>query len=689
MHSKHKSIKQQLISISLLTTTVALLLTGIILIVDETIAFRSSLVNNLTAQAKIIGNNSTAAIAFNDYQAAEETLSALKAIPNVVSAMIYAQDGRIFARYKRADLKHFPVPSPGKEDYEFGINRLSVFQDIALDKEIIGTIYIQSDLKELYVRIIRNAGTVIVLIALSIFVAFLLLSKLQHAITKPILDLTHLMQIVSTRRDYSVRSPIQRGDELGFLSKGFNEMLEQIQTRDTEIKRSYEQLSQELAERKRAEETIKYMAYYDSLTGLPNRTLFNDRLSQTMLQAQRYGQKVAVVFFDLDNFKNINDTLGHTTGDLLLKAIAERLTNIIRGVDTISHQGGDEFSILISGINHVQDVAKIAQKILDALSEKIRLDEHEIFITASMGISLYPSDGDSAETLVKNADIAMYAAKEQGRNNYQFYTPAMNTIIFERITLENSIRKALEKDEFVVYYQPRINIKTGQITGMEALARWQHPDLGLTLPLKFIPLAEETGLIIPIGEQVMWKACKQNKMWQDSGFPHLCIGVNFSAKQFQQKNLIEMITKVLTNTGLKPDRLELEITESTIMRDIRHATSTLHELHEIGIKISIDDFGTGYSSLSYLKNFPIDMLKIDRSFLIGVTTNSDDKAIVDAIIAMAHILKLKVIAEGVETEEQMEFLRSHNCDEAQGYLFSKPLPSEELAQLLVNKSKLH
>ena len=532
MHSKHKSIKQQLISISLLTTTVALLLTGIILIVDETIAFRSSLVNNLTAQSKIIGNNSTAAIAFNDSQTAEETLSALKAIPNVVSAMIYAQDGRVFARYKRADLKHFPVQSPSKEGYEFGINRLSVFQDIVLDKEIIGTIYIQSDLKELYVRIIRNAGTVIVLIALSIFVAFLLLSKLQHAITKPILDLTHLMQIVSTRRDYSVRSPIQRGDELGFLSKGFNEMLEQIQTRDTEIKLSYEQLSQELAERKRAEETIKYMAYYDSLTGLPNRTLFNDRLSQSMLRAQRYGQKVAVVFFDLDNFKNINDILGHTTGDLLLKAIAERLTNILRGVDTISHQGGDEFTILISGINHVQDIAKVAQKILDALSEKIRLDEHEIFITASMGISLYPSDGDSAETLVKNADIAMYAAKEQGRNNYQFYTPAMNTIIFERTTLENSIRKALEKDEFIVYYQPRVDIKTGQTTGMEALVRWQHPDMGIVLPLKFIPLAEETGLIIPLGELVMWKACKQSKMWQDSGFSSLRIGVNFSARQF-------------------------------------------------------------------------------------------------------------------------------------------------------------
>lgn len=687
MHSKHKSIKQQVISVSLLTTTVALLLTGIILIVDETIAFRSSLVNNLTAQAKIIGNNSTAAIAFNDYQAAEETLSALKAIPNVVYAIIYAQDGIVFARYKRADLKHFPVQSPSKEDYEFGINRLSVFQDIALNKEIIGTIYIQSELRELYVRIIRNTGTVIVLIALSIFVAFLLLSKLQHAITKPILDLTHLMQIVSTRRDYSVRSPIQRGYEMGFLSKGFNEMLEQIQTRDTEIKRSYEQLSQELAERKRAEETIKYMAYYDSLTGLPNRTLFNDRLSQAMRQVQRYGQKVAIVFFDLDNFKNINDTLGHTTGDLLLKAIAERLTNILRGVDTISHQGGDEFTILISGINHVQDVAKVAQKILDALSEKIRLDEHEIFITASMGISLYPSDGDSAETLVKNADIAMYAAKEQGRNSYQFYTPAMNTIIFERITLENSIRKALEKDEFIVYYQPRVDIKTGQTTGMEALVRWQHPDLGLVLPLKFIPLAEETGLIIPLGELVMWKACKQSKMWQDSGFPPLRIGVNFSARQFQQKNMIEMFTKILTNTGLKPDRLELEITESTIMRDIGHAASMLHELHDIGIKISIDDFGTGYSSLSYLKNFPIDMLKIDRSFMMGVATNHDDEAIVEAIIAMAHILKLKVIAEGVETEEQMKFLRSRNCDEAQGYLFSKPLPAEELAQLLVNKSK--
>ncbi|MBI4838696.1 MAG: EAL domain-containing protein [Nitrospirae bacterium] len=688
-------LKQQLISISLLTTGVALLLTGIVLIAGEIMSYRSSLVENLTAQAKIIGNNSTAALTFNDQKAAEETLSALKSVPDIDYALIYAKDGSVFAKYKRKDIKgDSPAPEIQEDSHDFGAEHLTLFQSIVLDREVIGTVFIQCDLDKLYKGIAWNTGAVFVLMAVSIFIAFLLMSTLLQSITKPMMSIIQLMKTISTTKNYTLRSPIKRQDEIGDLSGGFNEMLEQIQARDAEIKRSYEQLLQEFTVRRQAEDTIKHMVYYDSLTGLPNRVLFTDRLSQVIFQSQRSNKKLAVMFLDLDRFKNINDTLGHPTGDLLLKAVADRLLKSLRQSDTISHDvtdeftisrhGGDEFTILLPGVNHVRDAARVAQKVLDTLTERFRVGVHELFISASAGISMFPTDGDNAETLIKNADIAMYTAKEHGRNNYQFFTSSMNASVFERLTVENSMRKAIKKDEFFMHYQPRVNIKTGRITGMEALVRWQHPEFGLVPPAQFIPLAEETGLIIPIGEQILWKTCKQNKTWQDSGLPHLRVGVNLSARQFQQQNLVEMIALALNNTGLSPASLEIEITESTIMKDVGRTVRILNKIYDMGIQIAIDDFGTGYSSLSYLKAFPIDMLKIDRSFMMGVTINQSDAAIVNAIIAMAHILKLKVIAEGVETEEQLQFLRSGLCDDVQGYFFSRPLPPDEFEQLLKN-----
>lgn len=439
---------------------------------------------------------------------------------------------------------------------------------------------------------------------------------------------------------------------------------------------------EDITERKRAEETIMHMAYFDDLTGLPNRLLFNDRLTLSLYDAQRYKKLLAIIFLDLDRFKNINDTLGHPIGDLLLKAVAERLTGTLREADTVSRHSGDEFTILLPDINHAQDASKVALKIIKALSKVFIIEGHEIFITTSIGISLFPSDGDDVQTLLRNADIAMYAAKENGRNNYQFYTPAMNAAAFERMMLENSLRKAIEREEFFVHYQPKVNIKTGQIVGMEALVRWQHPDLGLVYPSQFISLTEETGLIVPIGELVLRTACRQNKEWQDAGFPRLCLGVNLSARQFQQQNLVGMVEEILNSTGLEPCWLELEITESTIMRDINHATHILRKLHKMGAQISIDDFGTGHSSLRYLKGFSVNTLKIDRSFLSDITTNPNDAAITNAIIAMGHSLKLKVIAEGVETEEQMAFLLLHQCDEIQGNLFSPPISAKEFTELL-------
>lgn len=440
---------------------------------------------------------------------------------------------------------------------------------------------------------------------------------------------------------------------------------------------------EDITGRRKAEQTLQHQAYHDALTGLPNRMLLNDRLTLTLAHAHRSQQMVALLFLDLDRFKKINDTLGHNVGDRLLQAVAKRLTALVREGDTVARMEGDEFILLLPGIARAEDVARIARRILEAFKHPWMLDGQELHITASIGIALYPGDGEDAETLLKNAGIAMYRAKKQGRNNYQLYNQIMNVRTTKRLALGNSLRHALEREEFVVYYQPQVNISTGEITGVEALVRWQHPDLGLLSPAEFIPLAEETGLIIPIGEWVLRTACAQNKAWQDAGYRPVTVTVNISARQFQQQNLVETVGRVLKETGLDPHYLVLEITESAAMQNADLTIATLRSLKEIGIHISIDDFGTGYSSLSYLKYFPLDTLKIDGSFVQDLTTDPNNAAIVTAIITMAHSLKLKVIAEGVETQEQFTFLKQQKCDGIQGYLFSEPLPAGAFEKMLM------
>jgi diguanylate cyclase (GGDEF)-like protein/PAS domain S-box-containing protein len=432
----------------------------------------------------------------------------------------------------------------------------------------------------------------------------------------------------------------------------------------------------------RSEEQLNFLATHDALTHLPNRILFVDRLEQTMARGHWQKRLVAVMFLDLDRFKVINDTLGHTVGDLLLKAVSERLTASVRSGDTVARVSGDEFIIILADIGQAEDVAKVAEKILNSLSKPFNLEGRELFITTSIGISLYPDDGEQPETLLKNADTAMYRAKEQGRNNYQHYSAAMNASAFERLMIETSLRQALEKREFLLYYQPQVDLASSQIVGLEALIRWKHPAMGLVSPAKFIPLAEETGLIVPIGEWVLRTACSQNKTWQAAGFAPIRVSVNVSGCQFRRPDLIETIRRVLDETGLAPHYLEIELTESILMKNEEKMIATIGALHEMGVNISIDDFGTGYSSLSYLKRFAINNLKIDQSFVRDITTNPDDAAIVTAIITLAHSLKLKVIAEAVETNDQLQSLRTLQCDQMQGYLFSRPIPAEEMTKLL-------
>jgi diguanylate cyclase (GGDEF)-like protein/PAS domain S-box-containing protein len=429
---------------------------------------------------------------------------------------------------------------------------------------------------------------------------------------------------------------------------------------------------------------MTHSAEHDYLTGLPNRMLLNDRISQAIVLAPRHMKHVALLFLDLDGFKHINDSLGHPTGDKLLQSISERLIDCVRASDTVSRQGGDEFVVLLSEVEQSEDPAITARRMLEAVAQPHSIDHHDLHVTASIGVSVYPDDGLDAETLIKNADTAMYQAKENGRQGYQFFKPAMNARAVERQSIEEGLRRALERQEFELHYQPKVNLTTGAITGAEALIRWLHPTRGLVSPMDFIPVAEDCGLILPIGAWVLREACKQAQAWKDVGLPAMTMAVNVSAIEFRDKNFLAGLVATLAETGFDPRFLELELTESVLMK---HATSTaiiLRTLRERGIRVAVDDFGTGYSSLSYLQKFPIDAVKIDQSFVRQISTAGDDTTIVKAVIGMARGLKLRVIAEGVETAEEAAFLRAYRCEEAQGYFFSRPVPAQQFAILLKN-----
>jgi diguanylate cyclase (GGDEF)-like protein len=437
-----------------------------------------------------------------------------------------------------------------------------------------------------------------------------------------------------------------------------------------------------LQQKRRTEDRVNHMAFHDELTSLPNRMMLNQRLDQALSRHGRAGTQLAILFMDLDRFKVINDSLGHGAGDVLLCQVADRLRSESRIGDTVARMGGDEFVLLIESPETLMDVSACAQRVVERLSAPYLIGGNDCHITLSVGISLYPSDGNDSQKLLKAADVAMYRAKETGRNNYLHYTPSMNVHTLERLELESDLRHALERGEFLLHYQPKVETATGMIIGTEALLRWNHPLRGLISPTVFIPLAEETGLIVPIGEWVLAAACARNKAWQDQGLTNLTVSVNLSARQFGDPMLLEKLIRIISASGLDPSSLELEITESMVMSHGACAVAVLENLKSIGVQIAIDDFGTGYSSLAYLKSFPIDILKVDRSFIRDIPMDSSDMKITRAIIALAHGLRLKVVAEGVETADQLKFLRAHHCDSVQGYFLHRPLPEAEVADVL-------
>jgi diguanylate cyclase (GGDEF)-like protein/PAS domain S-box-containing protein len=444
----------------------------------------------------------------------------------------------------------------------------------------------------------------------------------------------------------------------------------------------YEGTVEDITERRLYQVRIEHQANYDTLTGLANRSLLQDRLQQALLTAAASGQRLAVAFVDLDRFKFINDSLGHHVGDELLKAVAARLKSCVRDCDTVARLGGDEFVLLINGHTGPEYVRQLMEKMLAAVAQPWVIQQGEFQVSCSIGVALHPDDGDAALTLLKHADSAMYRAKDHGRNNFQFFTRELNALMIEQLELETHLRRALERNQFVLRYQPRVHLATGQIVGAEALLRWRIPQKGTVAPMRFIGLAEETGLIVPIGKWVLQTACAQNKAWQDAGLPPIVVSVNVSPRQFRHENLVQAVADVLRSTRLEPRFLELELTESMVMHDAPKLVAMLDELKELGVKIAVDDFGTGYSSLSYLKRFPVDRLKVDRSFVENMTTEADDATIVRTIIALGHNLGLKVVAEGVETAQQARALRAYQCDEAQGFLFARAVSARVLPRLI-------
>jgi diguanylate cyclase (GGDEF)-like protein len=691
-------ISRKLMLIIMGTCAVALLATAVGLVAYELFTFRDDLTLDLSTIAEVMAVNTATALYFDVPESAQDILGVLDGRAHVNAACLYTATGSAFASFLREGSGSACPPHAAGAGHRFTSADVSLWRPVVHDGQPIGSIIIVSDLEELYARIGSYAQILAAVVATSILLAFGISSRLRRMVADPLLKLAETARVVSDNKDYSVRATVTSHDEVGVLIGAFNDMLTQIEARDEaltdsfhktraaqeslyertqELEAANRELEREMGERERAEERARVLAFHDALTGLPNRLLFNDRLKLALSQADRHHRRLAVLFVDLDRFKLINDSLGHSLGDILLRQVADRLITTVRHSDTVARLGGDEFTLLLPELHGPEDAARTARKILSAIRKPFALEGREVFATPSIGIAMYPDDGEDVDTLLKNADTAMYRAKDEGRDNFQLYTAAMNDHALKRLSLESGLRRALPNRELRLWYQPVVNLADGEIHGFEALLRWQHPALGLVPPAEFVPVAEATGLIVPIGPWVLRTACEQVRAWQETSGRPLSVAVNLSARQFEQADLTQQITRALEQSRLPPESLELEIVESSAMRNAESSIKTLAQIKATGVRISIDDFGVGYSSLSYLRRLPIDTLKIDRSFVRDITVDPGDAAIVTAVVGLARTLNLLVVAEGVETREQLDFLRARGCDRMQGYLMSAPLPPGE------------
>jgi len=673
---QHAPIKTKLAMINFVATIAALAMMLMVMMTYEFFSFRQNQAAELSVQTRIIGDNSAAALAFNDPRVANEVLAALHASPSVDRAAIFLPDGMQFAEYSRPGIGHREtLRRLIGQGAQFDWSGLTLSQDILLNGRHAGQLVLEANFNQLYAHLALYGAITLLAGIMALAFAGLLLRPLYRTITQPILLMSALMQRVSSNSDYSVRMAHSSRDELGMLASGFNNMLEQVQQHKAA-------LEAELAQRLQAENRLDHLAHYDGITLLPNRNFFTAHLAAILDDTLKSDKFMALMFIDLDNFKTVNDTLGHRVGDLLLRAAAQRLMQAMREKDIICRIGGDEFAVILENLADVQQVEAIASEAVWALSKVFHLEENEIYIGASIGISLCPDHARDLSGLLRSADTAMYHAKALGKNNYQHYNAEMEQCARKRLAMENSLRHVLERNELLVYYQPQVDVETHRIVGFEALLRWQHPEMGMIGPDEFIPIAEETGLIVPIGEWVLRTACRQAMAWQQAYAADLTIGINLAARQLREPDIVDRILGIAAESGISPHLLDLELTESAIMEHSESLMQKLGRLRQAGIRISIDDFGTGYSSMNYLKRFPINTLKIDRSFVRDIPHDSDDVAITQAIIAMGDSLNMHLIAEGVETMEQLEFLRSNGCSRMQGFLFSRPLPAGRAEDLL-------
>jgi len=695
------SIRHKLTLIIMAVSTVSLLLASIAFITTDRNNARKSLGNNLHTMSDIIVANSSAALIFGDTIAGEENLGFLKEQKHIELAVIFGTDGKEFASYRKPGTG-IDLPEPDFETHNllFRDDYVELFSTITHEGETIGTAYIRSDLKSIHERLASFMWIVCIVLLTSLLVTFMLSAQMQRIITDPLLRLSAIARRISMDENYSLRVVGEGKDELGDLIVDFNKMLDEIQLRDNKLRehrmrleervtqrtKELEESNNQLALSKKQAETVakrmEYHAHHDDLTGLPNRTLFNDRINTELAHARRQQSMMALLFLDIDRFKVINDSLGHGIGDQLLRVLSRRLRNCVREEDTVARLGGDEFMILLPRITSSSDAGRVGRKIIDALVEPIFCNGHELHITTSIGISIYPFDSTDVETLVKNADISMYRAKELGRNKVVYYTAEMYAGSRKQLALETNLRKALDRGELTLHYQPKINTTHNTVVGVEALLRWNHPTMGAISPAEFIPVAEDSGLILPIGEWVLETAFKQLGKWHAAGHDALTMAVNLSSAQLSRSGIDTSISNALSNAGIDPGMAELEITENVAMQDIDSAIATLDKLKSTGINIAMDDFGTGYSSLGYLRRLPIDIVKIDQSFVRDIPDSKEGTLIAQAIIAMAQSLRLSLIVEGIENVRQLNYFKQQGCEVMQGFLFSKPVAADEILKIL-------
>jgi len=684
MQGKKSSISRRFTMVLLLITSLVLMLSTTGFLVTDWFTLRSALFDRLNTQASIIGSNSVAAMAFNDPPSATKTLNTLNNEEDILAAGLFDLEGKTFAKYQRDKVdmpSMLPSASSGITD-----GKAFVVMPIELDETRFGSILLISDFSDWKGRQQLNLLIAAGVLFLSLIVAILLSSRLQRVVSEPILKLAQTARNITDQQDYSLRAKRLTTDEIGRLVDDFNGMLEQIQLRDQELHEIQDQLEEKVLSRTQQltelTKQLEYQAYYDHLTGLANRTTFDKVLKLAIDKIDRYGGQVAVLFLDLDRFKDINDSLGHAVGDKLLVKVGQRFSHCMRSSDTIARLGGDEFGVLLEHIENSGEAADVARKLTTTIAKPLNIDDYKLHLSTSIGISIYPIDGSNAEAILKNADTAMYHSKEQGRNLLTFFSAEMNARAERRLLLENKLRQVISEKGLEVYYQPRHNAQTKDIVGVEALVRWFDPDEGAISPGEFIPVAEECGLIANIDEWVLEKACSDVLSWHGKNTPSIELSVNFSPAQFIRKNLHEIIEQILNRTGFPGSQLELEITESLFAADNTDIKTIFEQLVEMGIDISVDDFGTAYSSLSRLKQLPLHTLKIDQSFVRDLGKDTDNEAIVRTIISLAHNLNLKVVAEGVETEEQYQFIKDNGCDTVQGFLLGRPLPGDEIAKML-------